>query len=1450
MRAVQGQAQGGQSALAELCRLYWYPLYVFARLSGHSPEGAQDLMQGFFLHLLEHRTPADASRLKGKFRSFLLASLQSYLSDELDRARCHRMGGNEEFVHLDAEDAEERYRLEPVEFLTTEKIFDARWAMTVLGEAMNQLRQEYANQGKTSTFETLKVFLDPINSLTPRSCEASVHQLHVSLDEVKALIDRLRKQYTAFLRQEVGRTVCDPVEIDGEIRALCEALVAAEGRLGSVKIEDRRTCSVCGTEFSVTVGFCPVCVLRRGLDEPPESEEPSSKKASIESSPEMLEQRFEHYELVTGEDGKPIELGRGAMGVTYKAFDVDLHCPVTLKVISERYLGDESARLRFLREARAAARLRHSNVASVLHLGKSAGNYFYAMEFVEGETLDHLIKRSGRLDVKMALEIAAQVAAGLAAVHEQNLVHRDIKPTNIMARLKEDRSVTAKIIDLGLAKSLDESASEAGISSPGAFVGTPEFASPEQFAGVSVDIRSDLYSLGVTLWVMVTGQTPFRGTPAEVMYQHQHAPLPRERLKDVPQPVVVLLDKLLQKDPAQRFQTPNELLKAIPTITIAIDAGRRITPESLQKTPPAATPIVTRKPSARLGQFVSFILGRANVSPSDTQGGNPVLESRSPGPVPKKISVARLPVTGRDVFGREEDIAFLDDAWANPDVNVVSIVAWGGVGKSTLVNHWLRRMATDHYRSAELVFGWSFYRQGTSGGTSSADEFVDAALAWFGDSDPRLGTAWEKGERLAKLILNRRSLLVLDGLEPLQNPPGPQEGRLRDPSLQALLRELATFNTGLCLITTRVPVADLADHERSSALRRELEHLSSDAGAKLLCALGVKGQEAELRSASDEFGGHCLALTLLGSFLSDAYHGDIRFRKEVSARLAHDVRQGVHARKVMESYQSWLGEGPELSLLRMLGLFDRLADEEVVATLIKPPAIWGLTESLVDLDLIELRIILAKLRRARLLTSEDPHHPGLVDTHPLVREYFGEQLRHEQANAWKECNRRLYEYYRALAAPLPDSIREMEPLFLAVISGCNAGLYRDALHDVYIPRIQRGNPCFTANVLGARGALLSVLVHFFGHGRWGSPVELGAEGQSLTAEDQLFVLTQAGLYLTATRGLASPDARICWERAEPLCRSLDHPLLLYSALAGQWRYPFMTAKLTTAMQIAERIYSLAQEQNNSVLMIGAHGYLGATLYFLGDFEAAQQNTFRGLQIWRSGGAPFPVEDFIAPPVHCLLYQALSEWHLGQVATCQQTMAEAISLAKQLHDTQASVYLVYWSAFLAYFEANLAETERLASDLLERCSRQNFANWLPHARILRGWVRSASGDLILGISWIEEGIEGYRAAGAILALPFFLSLKARAIHLAGRAAEALELIEEAKAVVERSGARLWCAELHRLRGVFLAALGSDETQIEASFCAAIRIAKEQKSVSLEKRAEATYAEYRRQKASAS
>src|SRR5262249_51844272 len=153
----------------------------------------------------------------------------------------------------------------------------------------------------------------------------------------------------------------------------------------------------------------------------------------------------------------------------------------------------------------------------------------------------------------------------------------------------------------------------------------------------------------------------------------------------------------------------------------------------------------------------------------------------------------------------------------------------------------------------------------------------------------------------------------------------------------------------------------------------------------------------------------------------------------------------------------------------------------------------------------------------------------------------------------------------------PESFREMEPLFLSVICGCNAGLYREALHEVYILRIQRGDSCFAANVLGARAALLSALAHFFEQGCWGSPVEMSVEEQRLAAEDQLFILMQAALYLSATRGLGSLEARLCYERAESLCHSLRRPLLLYLALVGQWRYSVWNEKLTATMYIAKRI---------------------------------------------------------------------------------------------------------------------------------------------------------------------------------------------------------------------------------------------------------------------------------------
>jgi RNA polymerase sigma-70 factor (ECF subfamily) len=229
--SAQTQAPGSRTALADLCRLYWYPLYAFVRRRGYSPEDAQDLTQGFFLSLLERKSLRRVSPEKGKFRSFLLASLKNYLSDAFDRDNSAKRGGQIEFVALDFQDGEERYHDEQADDLSPDKVFDARWALILLSHAMGRLRKEYVSQDKTAIIDALQPFLDPTNSKRLPSYEDVADKLQVSLAGVKTLIHRLRRRYSEILREEVARTVNDTRAIDDEIHSLCEALIASEGRL-------------------------------------------------------------------------------------------------------------------------------------------------------------------------------------------------------------------------------------------------------------------------------------------------------------------------------------------------------------------------------------------------------------------------------------------------------------------------------------------------------------------------------------------------------------------------------------------------------------------------------------------------------------------------------------------------------------------------------------------------------------------------------------------------------------------------------------------------------------------------------------------------------------------------------------------------------------------------------------------------------------------------------------------------------------------------------------------------------------------------------------------------------------------------------------------------------------------------------------------------------------------
>jgi tetratricopeptide (TPR) repeat protein len=299
---------------------------------------------------------------------------------------------------------------------------------------------------------------------------------------------------------------------------------------------------------------------------------------------------------------------------------------------------------------------------------------------------------------------------------------------------------------------------------------------------------------------------------------------------------------------------------------------------------------------------------------------------------------------------------------------------------------------------------------------------------------------------------------------------------------------------------------------------------------------------------------------------------------------------------------------------------------------------------------------------------------------------------------------------------------------------------------------------------------------------------------------------------------------------------------LYSALMGQWRYTYITGNPKGALPVAQRVYALAEQQHNATIMLGACQALVSTLYYLGEFEAARQFARRGVELWRSGSLPSHADDLDAPFVVCLCYEALCGWHFGEIAACQVAMAEAVSLAKALKDANTVAVAVYFATYLARYLGNPAEVKRLATELVELATRQHFALWEACGVIFRSWACSASGDSAQGLAGIEDGVRAYRGTGSMLSLPYWLALKAEALHLAHRTSEGLEAIGEAATFAQRTGVSECLAELYRLRGMFLAAMGGDEAQIEAAFREAIRTAEEQRSISLLKRAEASYAEY--------
>jgi tetratricopeptide (TPR) repeat protein len=488
---------------------------------------------------------------------------------------------------------------------------------------------------------------------------------------------------------------------------------------------------------------------------------------------------------------------------------------------------------------------------------------------------------------------------------------------------------------------------------------------------------------------------------------------------------------------------------------------------------------------------------------------------------PSIVHITGLPETGYErLVGRDAELKRLDEAWADRNTNILSLVAEGGAGKSALVNEWLKRMQADRYRGADAVLGWSFYSQGSKERATSAEPFLNWALDKLG-IEIETTSAPAKGEAVAEALARRRVLLVLDGCEPLQHGLGTQQGELKDLGLRALLRRFAAMPPdeahGLVVLTSRQAVKDVARWNDGAAPVVDVEELSDDPGAALLRDNRVWGTDAELRAAAREFGGHPLALGLLASFLKETQAGDVRRRDHIRELLddpenpRHD-----HAKRVMESYEAeWLaGQPVPHTIMHMVGLFDRPASGDCLAALRREPAIPGLTDAIVDLDEGAWQRAVMRLRDVRLLAPLDPSALDALDAHPLVREWFGQRLERTNPEAWRAAHGRLYEHLRDTTQEgKTPTLEDLAPLYQAIPHGCRAGSHQDALDDIYTDRICRRGAggeieFYTRKMLGAFGNDLAAISWFFE-----KPYETPTV--ALSTADQSWVISEAAVGLSA-----------------------------------------------------------------------------------------------------------------------------------------------------------------------------------------------------------------------------------------------------------------------------------------------------------------------------------------------
>ena len=701
----------------------------------------------------------------------------------------------------------------------------------------------------------------------------------------------------------------------------------------------------------------------------------------------------------------------------------------------------------------------------------------------------------------------------------------------------------------------------------------------------------------------------------------------------------------------------------------------------------------------------------------------------------------RLPTVKGGFFGRVAELQLLNDAWSSNTTRIIQFIAPGGTGKTKLLRHWL-----DQTHDIPMLIAWSFYSQGSSENKqTSATPFFSHAFENLGSSRERFASEEEKGEHLAELLRGKRYVLVLDGLEPLQHGGAAMHGELKDKAIRQLLRQLARHPHGLCIITTRIAVHELSDRAAPTVIRHDLQNLCEADGVALLQSLGVKGKAEELGKAVHEYGGHALALSLLGNVLRLRHQGDVRKRDTLKVLVkATGNRDSRHAFKVMQAYAEWLAGEPELALLHLLGLFDHPIGQEVLQML-WDAQIPHLTSGIDEDEWLEA---IDSLREEHHLLSQH-NSGGDLDCHPLIREYFGGQLQTQQPQAWQQAHERLYDYYKALPEKeFPDTLEEMQPLFSAVAHGCAAGFYQEVWINLYWKRIEHnekvtvGNDdsynarSYISNQLGATGDALAVLANFFSE-----PWSRLEEGLSKISNGA--ISNRAGLLLSSSGRLL--------EAVTPMSMATEN------AIDGQsWGSAVISSysvgnihltlgNCTQALTESHRTIRLAELSGGWQPLVAAYTFYAVALHQIARVSDALEYFDAAEKVQKSGqniSYLYSIQGFH----YCDLLLAL-----GQTKKAKTRAIKATKYGEKFYHLVAFALdqLILGKAWLQ--EKNIYQAESWLSKAVNGLRIANDIQYLPLGLLARATLHRHTRDFVRARQDLQEVFEIAKSSGMRLHL---------------------------------------------------------------------------------------------------